>query len=106
MRSPALIAPLFALAACASGGVTEFSTAGLGPVPPAVECAADAISDEGFVVTHRDESGILHAQRGEDWLEVNVVPDGTARHVIRVRTADTDVARDAAEDITTECGGS
>ena len=103
MRSIALFAPVLALAACA-GAQTEFSTAGLGPVPGAVECAADAIEDEGFVVTQRDEAGILHARRGDDWLEVNVVPDGTQRYVINVRTADTDVARDAAEDITTECG--
>ncbi len=105
MRSAILFLPVLGLAACASGAQTHFSTAGLGPVPTAVQCAADAIEDEGFVVTQRDEAGLLTAMRGTDRVDVTVVPDGTQRYVINVETSNSDAARDAAEDITSECGG-
>lgn len=105
MRFIARLVPVFFLAGCAAAAQTEFSTAGIGPIPNAVECAAEAIEDEGFTVTHRDDSGILHAERGADRLAVNVVPGDGQTYVIRVETSDSDVARDAAEDIVSECAG-
>lgn len=105
MRPTAFLAPLLALAGCAQA-TTSFSAAGVGTVPNAVECAAEAIEDEGFTVTHRDDAGVLHARNGDHWLEANILADGDGRYVINVRTADTAVARDAAEDITSGCGSS
>lgn len=104
MQRVALFPLVLALGACASGGGTRFSGAGLGPIPPVVECAREAIADEGFTVTQSDEAGILRAQNGNDWVQMNVRGDSGQRFVIDITTSDSDLARDAAGDIITQCG--
>lgn len=103
MKTPLSLALAAALVGCA-GAQTEFSNAGIGPIDGVVDCAADAISDEGFVVSERDDAGILNAENGGDWLRVRVIPGDLDAYLVEVETNDSDRARDAAQEIVTECG--
>lgn len=103
MRRAAGLSFVLVLTACATGGRTQFSGAGLGPIPPVVECARNAIADEGFTVVQSDEAGILRAERGADRVEMNVRGDGAGRFVIDVTTTNSALARDAAGDIISQC---
>lgn len=93
------------LAGCAAAATTtEFSSAGTGPIPLAVECAAEEVREAGFTVVHADDAGILHAERGAETVEVRVVPGDLDRFVIEVNTSDTDLARATGADVVTACG--
>jgi len=107
------LAGIALLTACA-GAPTTFERAAQGTPINMIDCAADAITDEGFVITDRnDEVGLLEAAYGTGfddaddaptWLRVRVVPDGRSNHVIKVETSDDDTARESAQEIMAECG--
>ena len=113
MKWIARLAPIALLAAC-GGAPTFYQSAAIGPAVNLIDCAADAITDEGFTITDRnDEVGLLDAAYGtgfddaedaETWLHVQVVQDGRGYHVIEVETSDDDIARESAMEIMTECG--
>lgn len=100
---PVLSMVLFA--GCATAAQTSFATAGTGSVSLVVECAAEEVREHGFTVTHADEAGILHAERGAERVEVRIVPGDLNRFVIEVETSDTELARAAATDVVQACGG-
>ena len=111
MKIMARVAPALILAACAT--TNEFAAAAGGrPIEDLVQCAALAITDEGFAITDRNEpAGLLNATYagtadtdGESWLETQIEPDGMGHFRINVRTSDDDIARDAALEIVSECG--
>jgi hypothetical protein len=112
MRSILKVAPLLVLGACA-GNQTLYSTAAEGSRENAMRCAAAAIADEGFRITSRnDDAGLLNAvhegttdDAGEHWIQMTIVPEEASNFFrVDVRTGDSEIARDAAAEIRTECG--
>ena len=108
------LAAIALLTAC-GGAPTLYETAGAQSTPVnMIDCAIDAISDEGFTVVDRnDEGGLMNAAYGtgfddaedaETWIKVNVIGADPAHYVIRVQTSDDDIARAGAEEIIEECG--
>jgi hypothetical protein len=83
-----------------------------GSIADAVECAAEAIGDEGFRITSRnDTAGLLNAvhestmdDAGEGWIEVKIVPGQRDFYRVEVHAGESDAAQEAAGEIVTECG--
>jgi hypothetical protein len=114
MRRIAGLGGIALLAACA-GAPTVYETVGAMATPVnMIDCAADAITDEGFVITDRnDQAGLLEAAYGTGfddaddattWLKVNVIGADPNGYVIRVTTSDDDTSRESAQEIMEECG--
>jgi len=110
MRSTAWLGATLLLAACA--GTNEYAgVARSDNMQSLVACAADALRDEGFTITDRnDEAGLLNADYtgtrdtdGPAWIETRIQPDGVGRYTINVEASDDAVARDAATEIVEEC---
>ena len=111
MKLLARLTPILLLAAC-GGAPTLYTSAGEGRISDVIACAADAIDDEGFSVTDRNnDAGLLNAEyTGQDdeadgsWLEIRVLRDEALEYQIEVKTSDTDRAKDAASEVASECG--
>jgi len=114
MRHITALAGIALLAAC-GGAPTVYETVGAQAIPVnMIDCAADAITDEGFAITARnDEAGLLEASYGTGfddaddaatWLKVNVIGADPSHYVIRVETSDDDIAKESAQEIISECG--
>ena len=108
------LAGIVFLTAC-GGAPTMYQTVGAQALSVnMIDCAADAITDEGFVITVRnDEAGLLEASYGAgfddaddaaSWLKVNVIGADPSHYVIRVETSDDDTAKESAREIMEECG--
>src|SRR5688572_10383000 len=101
---PKVAALSLSLTACGTG--TIYTGVSTGPPRRAVDCAVDAVTDEGFSIRSRnDDNGTLVAVYGSDMIERRMVGGGP-RNTFRleVRSSDSDVAREAAAEIIAECG--
>jgi uncharacterized protein YceK len=108
MKIRASLLSVAVLAGCATVGTqNEFTGPGVGTVAAGVDCVADEVMEEGWTVVSRDDDGMMRAEMGGDWIQANVIPAqgglSAANHQIRLTTADSPVARDAASEVIGSC---